>query len=193
MGNCLLKRSKKSGRSPSGVVPTPSVLRLHSPPSSPWTLWIRIALSYKPISVEFFPTAPFTPGQSTAVIELGSETLSGPHEKLLQYVDSRYPDPPLLSQPEKADQPALERAVGLQHCSINRHLERVAKWAVEMATRPERRSSVPSLENDPKMEVRKFERFYAQLHELLVEHAQVEERVIFPVLEKAERGVRYIG
>lgn len=81
----------------------------------------------------------------------------------------------------------------MQHCSINRHLERVAKWAVEMATRPERRSSVPSLENDPKMEVRKFGRFYAQLHELLVEHAQVEERVIFPVLEKAERGVRYIG
>lgn len=57
-----------------------------------------------------------------------------------------------------------------------------------MATRSERRSSVNSLENDPKMELREFGRFYAQLHELLVEHAQVEERVIFPVLEKAKRG-----
>jgi iron-sulfur cluster repair protein YtfE (RIC family) len=39
-----------------------------------------------------------------------------------------------------------------------------------------------------RMEVRKFGKSYSQLLEVMIEHAQMEERVLFPLLETAERG-----
>jgi iron-sulfur cluster repair protein YtfE (RIC family) len=39
-----------------------------------------------------------------------------------------------------------------------------------------------------RMEVKKFQKSYTQLLEVMVEHAQMEERVVFPLLETAERG-----
>eukprot|EP00262_Sarcandra_glabra_P018889 TRINITY_DN6936_c0_g1_i1.p1 TRINITY_DN6936_c0_g1~~TRINITY_DN6936_c0_g1_i1.p1 ORF type:complete len:225 (+),score=33.02 TRINITY_DN6936_c0_g1_i1:90-677(+) len=41
----------------------------------------------------------------------------------------------------------------------------------------------------PRMEVRKFGRSYSQLLEVMLEHAQMEERIVFPVLERADRGL----
>lgn len=39
------------------------------------------------------------------------------------------------------------------------------------------------------MEVKKFARSYSQLLEMMLEHAQMEEKVVFPILERADRGL----
>ena len=41
----------------------------------------------------------------------------------------------------------------------------------------------------PRMEVRKLGLSYSQLLEVMLEHAQMEERVLFPIVEKADRGL----
>lgn len=45
----------------------------------------------------------------------------------------------------------------------------------------------PSM-GSPRMEVKKFAKSYSQLQQVLLEHAQMEERVVFQILESADRG-----
>nr|XP_027102583.1 uncharacterized protein LOC113723811 [Coffea arabica] len=40
-----------------------------------------------------------------------------------------------------------------------------------------------------RMEMNKFGRNYGQLMEVMLEHARMEERVVFPILDKADRGL----
>lgn len=45
----------------------------------------------------------------------------------------------------------------------------------------------PSM-GSPRMEVKKFAKSYSQLQQVLLEHAQMEEKVVFQILESADRG-----
>lgn len=192
MGNCNGKRGKTCARKngiatpPIDVVHCRPVYRLYAPATCPWTLWLRISLSYKPIPFQFFPSHA-SAGTRSAVLECGLETVAGPPELILRYVDGKYPDPPLLDS-EGPVRPAVEKAAALQHRSMRRQLERVVKWAEELAEAGSKAKRPAAAGSTPRMEVRKFGRCYAQLHELMVEHAQAEERLIFPVLDLADRG-----
>lgn len=56
-----------------------------------------------------------------------------------------------------------------------------------MVTRGGKKNGDPTM-GSARMEVRKFGKSYSQLLEVMIEHAQMEERVLFPLLETAERG-----
>ena len=77
--------------------------------------------------------------------------------------------------------------VAVQHRSVVWHLERMVWWSEDLVTRGGRRNGDPTM-GSARMEVRKFGKSYSQLLEVMVEHAQMEERVVFPLLETAERG-----
>ena len=62
------------------------------------------------------------------------------------------------------------------------------RWAEDLSTRGGRRTVDPSV-GSPRMELRKFGKNYSQLLEVMLEHAQMEEKVVFPVLERADRGM----
>ncbi|KAK9283037.1 hypothetical protein L1049_011265 [Liquidambar formosana] len=67
-------------------------------------------------------------------------------------------------------------------------MERVVRWGEDLVTRGGKSGGDPTV-GSPRMEVRKFGRSYSQLLEVMLEHAQMEERVVFPILEMADRGL----
>ncbi|XP_068661733.1 uncharacterized protein [Aristolochia californica] len=182
MGNCF-RKPKISYReigpcdSPAG---SPTV-RLYGPSSCPRTSTIRIALLYKNVDAEFVPleTPNFGP-EAAAVLQCGKETISGPAEKLVRYVDGRFPGPSLLTSDTAGREPAIVAAARLQHRSMSSHLDQMTRWAEELARRPKVR---------PRMEVRKLGQSYSRLVEVMMEHAQMEEKIVFPVLDRADRGM----
>ncbi|XP_022133544.1 uncharacterized protein LOC111006103 [Momordica charantia] len=65
---------------------------------------------------------------------------------------------------------------------------RLLRWAKDLAARGGRTAVDPAV-GTPRMELRKFGRSYSQLLEVMLEHAQMEEKVLFPILEMADRGL----
>lgn len=193
MGNCAAQ-SKKSAAE---IVPHDSVkvvcpaVRLHGSPTSTLTAYIRFALLHKAVSVRFVPSHTPDFGSETPVLQVGSETVSGSRETLLGYIDARFPHPPLkMPGYDEETTPLIVKVVGLQHKSIRWHMERLVRWAEDLAARGGKGSVNPSV-GSPRMEVRKFGRSYSELLELMLEHAQMEERVVFPILDMADRGTHY--
>lgn len=84
--------------------------------------------------------------------------------------------------------PPVVKAIWLHHRSMTWHVERMLRWSEDLAARGGRRAVDPSV-GTPKMEIRKFARSYTQLQEVMLEHAQMEERILFPVLESVDRGM----
>ncbi|XP_077234456.1 hemerythrin HHE cation-binding domain protein [Tasmannia lanceolata] len=192
MGNCTAKQKKSSAEiAPSDVVKGSPSIRLYGSSSCPRTFCIRIALLYKTVSLQFIPSENpnFVPD---TVLQCGSDTVSGSYQTLLQYIESRFPNPPLLPRVGSVRrEPAIVAAARLQHKSMTWHLDRMMRGAAELALKQTRgvRIAVDPSMGSPRMEVRKFGRSYSQLLEVLLEHAQMEERIIFPILEKADRGL----
>lgn len=109
---------------------------------------------------------------------------------LLRFIDSKLPQPPLVMKEREGfgeTTPWIVRAVVLQHRSMRWHLERMVRWGGDLATRGGRKAVDPAM-GTPRMEIRKFSKSYSQLLEFMLEHAQMEERVVFPILEMADRG-----
>ncbi|XAR53513.1 hypothetical protein NMG60_11022101 [Bertholletia excelsa] len=188
MGNCFgtLKKSA-AGIAPSDYIKGLPVVRLHGPTTGIVTSYIRFALLHKPVSVQFIPTET---NCETPVLRCGSDTISGSRETLLQYVETKFPEPPLVRRCGWLEEatPLVVTATMLQHRSMMWHLERLVRWAEDLATRGGRARGDPAM-GSPRMEVKKFGRSYSQLLELMLEHAQMEERIVFPILEKADRGL----
>ena len=130
----------------------------------------------------------FTPSQ-TLVLQFGSDTISGTRETLIQYMDLKFPDPPLMRRCIWSNKttPLVVAAAAVQHRSVTGHLERMGRWAEDLSARGGLGREDPAM-GSPRMEVRKFGRSYSQLLELMLEHAQMEEKVVFPILEMADRG-----
>lgn len=219
MGNCLVKpnddqhyqdqqqqQQKIKKKNPSEIAPAdqfsahrkpsppsqppPPEVRLCGDPANPATYYVRFGLQYKPLSLRFFPSQ--MPLSLFTLRFEDDDPVSGSAETVLQYVESKLPKPPLLMREKKEwdDTPSFPvvRMAELQHRSMMWHLERVARWGQDLATRGGAVAVDPSM-GTPRMELRKFGKSYGKLLEVLLEHAQMEERVIFPIFNAADRGL----
>ncbi|EOY19226.1 hypothetical protein QUC31_006195 [Theobroma cacao] len=194
MGNCFAQSKKSTAEiapydsirrfKPVPVVPT---VRLYGSASSTLAAYIRFALLHKNLPLQFVPTDKPPCDGEPLLLEIGSETVSGYRETLLQFIEDKFPHPPLGFNMVDTT-PLTVQVTWLQHRSITWHLERMVRWAEDLSTRGGRRTVDPAV-GSPRMELRKFGKNYSQLLELMVEHAQMEERVVFPVLEMADRGL----
>ncbi|CAK9180657.1 unnamed protein product [Ilex paraguariensis] len=191
MGNCFGTQKKSTAEiSPSVFSKSSPIVKLYGSPTNPATSYIRFALLYKPISLHFTPSENPLFGPETPIILFESDVVSGSPETILRYLDAKFPDPPLMRYVNCYDEttPLFVWVVKLQHRSVTWHLERLVRWVQDLVTRGGRARGDPVM-GSPRMEVRKFGRSYSQLLEVMLEHAQMEERIVFPILERADRGL----
>ncbi|KAJ8899991.1 hypothetical protein K2173_024102 [Erythroxylum novogranatense] len=197
MGNCTCVQFSKN-KTTSEIAPfdfvkstaatITAVLRLSSSSSSVdntifTAYYLRFALMYKAASLQVVETQQ----QQQPTLEIGDEVVSGSRETLLRFVEARIPQPPVVASRCEETTPLLVKVVTLQHRSVMWHLERMVRWARDLATRGRKRNAHPAM-GTLKMELRKFGNSYSQLLDIMLEHAQMEERVIFPFLELAEKA-----
>ncbi|XP_019192234.1 PREDICTED: uncharacterized protein LOC109186623 isoform X2 [Ipomoea nil] len=190
-GDVISHRSPVENR-PAGDVmkkDQPAV-KLYGTPFGIDTYYLRFALQYKPVALKFVASD----SHDTAAIEYESDVVSGSVESLVRYLDDKFPEPQLVMTGggarfgETSTTPLVVWVVVLQHRSMVWHLERMVRWAEDLAARRGKARGDPAM-GSPRMELKKFGRSYSQLLELLFEHAQMEEKVVFPILEKADRGL----
>ncbi|CAH9148793.1 unnamed protein product [Cuscuta epithymum] len=162
-------------------------VKLYGAPFGNDTYYIRFALMYKPVSVDFVASD----GHEVPAIEYNSDVVSGSVENLVRYLDATFPEPRLLLAGGRWHgemPPSVACVVTLQHRSMIWHLERMVKWAEELAARGGKARGNPAA-CTPRMEIKKFGKRYSMLMEVMLEHAQMEEKNVFPILEKADRGL----
>ncbi|KAK9061353.1 hypothetical protein SSX86_018534 [Deinandra increscens subsp. villosa] len=172
-------------------LPSPSpapVVRLYGSPTSPATSYIRFALHYKPVTLLLLPSEKPDFGIETPVIQYGSDVISGSSATILRYLDSKFPKPMLLSEYINNEAAVVATATVLQHKSLLWHLERMVRWGEDLAARGGRAKGDPVM-GSARMEVKKYGKSYSQLLEVMLEHAQMEEKIVFPVLEREDRGL----
>ncbi|XP_047321854.1 uncharacterized protein LOC124925796 [Impatiens glandulifera] len=208
MGNCLEKPKvsmaeitpssdsylDKSSSIIKSSLPTP-IVKLYGSLEDTLTNYIRFALQYKPVNLQFVLTQPTRFGSEMPYIRFESDTVWGSLETILEYVESKFPDPPLARKPgwiHETPPPAIVTMGVMQHRSMTWHLDRMVRWAEDLAARGGKARGDPRM-GSPRMEVRKFATSYSQLLELMLEHAQMEETVVFPVLERADRGLSKVA
>ncbi|KAF9676547.1 hypothetical protein SADUNF_Sadunf08G0013400 [Salix dunnii] len=188
MGNCNCFTNSKQAMAeiaPYDFIKSTTAVQLSGDPTSISTLYIHFALLYKTRALQFAPSDDPQP-----VVQIGSETISGTREMMIRFIDVKLPQPPLVVMVEEGGETAalVVKMVELQHRSVVWHLERMVRWSEDLVTRGGRRNGDPAMGSE-RMEVKKFQKSYSQLLEVMVEHAQMEERVVFPLLETAERGL----
>lgn len=176
------------------ALPSPStaslpVVRLYGSPTSPATSYIRFALLYKPVTLLFIPSEKPDFGFETPVIQLGSDVISGSSVTILRYLDAKFPKPLLLGNWNTYNEttPVVVTATALQHKSLVWHLDRMVRWGEDLAARGGRSKGDPVM-GSARMEVKKYAKSYSQLLEVMLEHAQMEEKIVFPILEREDRG-----
>ncbi|XP_051143844.1 uncharacterized protein LOC127260185 [Andrographis paniculata] len=200
MGNCIGDAKKSAAEiAPSEMIkksPNKPLIKLYGPPNTFATSHIRMALLYKPVTLRFVPSEL----HQTPTLMYQSDVVSGSVEEILSYLDSKFPDPPLAGAGSTSSTsssiwgwcgeatPVVVSVVLLQHRSMIWHLERMLKWADDLAARGGKLRGDPSM-GSPRMEVKKFGKSYSQLLQVMLEHAQMEETVLFQILEAADRGV----
>ncbi|KAH9321982.1 hypothetical protein KI387_016621 [Taxus chinensis] len=82
----------------------------------------------------------------------------------------------------------------LQHKSMLCHMERLVRSADGLvAAKQQGYRIVDPAKGTIGMQMKKLSKGYAQLVDLMQEHAQMEERIIFPALEKADRGITKVA
>ncbi|KAK7279043.1 hypothetical protein RJT34_24086 [Clitoria ternatea] len=198
MGNCLRTPEKLTAEilPNTGATVYPAV-RFYGSPKSVLDAYTRFALLHDAAPPPPPPSAPargrgFSP-EIPVTLQVGSQ---GSRDALLRFIDSKFPGlSPTPAPAVKAERGGEEgttslvvRVTRLQHKSMTWHLERIVRWAEDMATRGGRRAIDPKV-GTWKMEVRKFGRSYSELLEVMMEHAQMEERVLFPIFDRADRGL----
>ncbi|KAK7343372.1 hypothetical protein VNO77_12053 [Canavalia gladiata] len=197
MGNCVRKSEKLTAEivphDGTKVYPT---VRLYGSPKSILAAYIRFALLHKSVSLEFVPSNETqrvggSDPDGSVTLQVGSEVVSGSRETLLRFIDARFPSPSggrERREREEETTPLLASVTRLQHKSVLWHVEKMVKWAEDLWTRGGKKAVDPSV-GTPRMEIRKFARSYSELHEMMMEHAQMEETVLFPIFDKADRGL----
>lgn len=90
--------------------------------------------------------------------------------------------------------PSLVTLTALQHKSILCHMEKLVRFADELAvSKKEGFKGIDSAKGSVAMQIKKLSKDYAQLVDLMQEHAQMEERIIFPALERADKGITQLA
>ncbi|KAG6758623.1 hypothetical protein POTOM_038982 [Populus tomentosa] len=186
MGNCFTSSKQSMAElAPCDFIKSTPAVQLYGDPTSSFTLYLHLALLYKTRALQFTPTNDPIP-----MVQFGPEKVSGSREMMVRFIDVKLPQPPLMVVVEEGGETAalVVKMVAMQHRSVVWHLERMVWWSEDLVTRGGRRNDDPTM-GSARMEVRKFGKSYSQLLEVMVEHAQMEERVVFPLLETAERGL----
>lgn len=193
MGNCLDTTHKSTAEiAPSELIKPQPTVKLYGQPDSFATSHIRLAILYKPVTLHFIPSDE----HQTPTLVYKSDVVSGSVDDILSYLDSKFPDPPLSAAPNGSggiwgwsgdSTPLVVWVVKMQHRSLSWHLERMVKWAEDVVARGGNAKGDPSM-GTPRMEMKKFGKSYSSLLQLLLEHAQMEETVLFQILESADRG-----
>ncbi|CAJ2630824.1 unnamed protein product [Trifolium pratense] len=201
MGNCWTKSEKLTAEiiphDGAKVYPT---VRLYGSPKSILAAYIRFSLLQKSVSFEFIPSnatlrehiqGPDPDGHVT--LRVGSELVSGSRETLLRFIDARFPNLTPVGGGggggvEEGTTPVMVTVTRLQHKSMLWHVERVLRWAEDLVTRGGKKAVDPSV-GTPGMEIKKFARSYSELLEVMMEHAQMEETLLFPFFDAADRGL----
>lgn len=90
--------------------------------------------------------------------------------------------------------PSLVTLTILQHKSILCHMEKIVRSADELAvSKKEGFKVIDPAKGSISMQIKRLSKNYAQLVDLMQEHAQMEERIVFPALERAERGITEVA
>ncbi|CAK8574147.1 unnamed protein product [Lathyrus sativus] len=194
MGNCCVKSEKLTAeivpRDGAKVYPT---VRLYGSPKSILAAYIRFALLHKSVSLDFIPSdeAPANGARRSdtdVTLEVGSEVVTGSRETLLRFIDARFPSPVVGGGVEEEKVAVMVTVMRLQHKSMLWHVERVLRWAEDLVARGGKKAVDPSV-GTPRMEIRKFATSYSALLEVMMEHARMEETVLFPFFDIADRGL----
>ncbi|KAJ4972334.1 hypothetical protein NE237_005433 [Protea cynaroides] len=197
MGGCLPKPRKLFAEiAPADHVGSCPKVRLYGLPSGIRTSYIRVALLFKAVPLQFISSEDTNLSSADIpILQCGPDTVSGSSDILLSYIDARFPNPPLLrrtqyglSYLQNQSMQSIVLVVILHHKSITWHIETLVKWLEDLCTRGAS-TSVDSSIRSLRMEVRKFGGCYSHLREVMLEHAQMEEKIIFPVMERADQGL----
>ncbi|KAF3332050.1 Hemerythrin HHE cation binding domain-containing protein [Carex littledalei] len=176
-------KSNKAASKPDPTVdPTEDPpVRLYGPEACPLTLRLQLTLLYKGISPQFIPReSPILPGPLLRFGGLGGDVISGSEQELLECIDKKFTTEPngVVSRLEPAEEVVL--AVELQHRSMERHLEGISRAVKEMSAAGKKGKKTGAA-----AEGRRISRWYGELVEVMLEHARMEESLLFPVLERA--------
>ncbi|KAJ3677945.1 hypothetical protein LUZ60_001748 [Juncus effusus] len=157
------------------------MVRLYGPETCALTWRLRLTLLYKGVSPQFIPReSPILPGPLLRFGGLGGDVISGSDRELLECIDGKFPVEPngVVKELPPAEEVVL--AVELMHVSIQRHLEGIARAVKEMGVAGKKGRKMGAA-----AEGRRIGRWYGEWVEIMLEHARMEERLIFPALERA--------
>ncbi|KAL0922867.1 hypothetical protein M5K25_006898 [Dendrobium thyrsiflorum] len=173
MGNCSPKPKRRSRSSKTLADTSPPPAQLHGSETSLIAWRIRVALLYKRVAVEFVEC-----GDNEPFLRCGSETVTGSEESLLRYIDNRYGGPPTDTATETEGRVMAAEVIVVQHRSIQQHVEDMARWAAKMTAASGDEWKGRAAEG------RRMGKLYGELVEIMLEHAQMEERFLFPILDR---------
>ncbi|XP_062226810.1 uncharacterized protein LOC133925019 [Phragmites australis] len=169
-----------------------NVVRVYGSDGCPVAWRLRVSLLYKAAApVHFTPSEAAPLGRPVLRLSAADPEVSGPADELLRQVDAWFEEKPRVAPPERprASSPAAAAAeevaelVRLQHCSAERHLEGVAAKVAEMVKKGKKSGKGRSVVEGA--EVRRVGKWYGDAMEVMLEHARMEETLLFPDLQRA--------
>ncbi|XP_048565228.1 uncharacterized protein LOC125545354 [Triticum urartu] len=172
------------------------VVRVYGSDGCPVAWRLRVALLYKAAApVHFTPSEAAPLGRPVLRLSAADPELCGAADELLRHVDARFEGKPRVAPP---DRPPAARAslaaaaaeevaemVRLQHRSAERHLEGVAAKLAEMVKKGAKKAGKGRSVAVEGAEVRRLGKWYGDAMEVMLEHARMEERVLFPDIQRA--------
>jgi hypothetical protein len=176
------------------------VVRVYGSDGCPVAWRLRVSLLYKAAApLHFTPSEAAPLGRPVLRLSAADREVCGTADELLRQVDARFegkprvapPERPLTGSPSAAAAAAAEVAelVRLQHRSAERHLEGVAAKVVEMIKKGKKSGKGRSVVEGA--EVRSLGKWYGDAMEVMLEHARMEETLIFPDIQRASFPGRF--
>ncbi|KAL6840099.1 hypothetical protein ACP4OV_029909 [Aristida adscensionis] len=173
------------------------VVRVYGSDGCPVAWRLRVALLYKAAApVHFTPSEAAPLGRPVLRLSAADPEACGAADELLRLVDARFEGKPRVAPPERPRPASTSAAaaeevaelVRLQHRSSERHLEGVAAKVAEMVKKGKKSGKGrTTLEG---AEVRRLGKWYGDAMEVMLEHARMEETLLFPDLQReGPRGV----
>ncbi|KAF8717089.1 hypothetical protein HU200_026201 [Digitaria exilis] len=169
-----------------------AVVRVYGSDGCPVAWRLRVALLYKAAApLHFTPSEAAPLGRPVLRLSAADPEVCGTADELLRLVDARFEGKPRVTPPERprAASPAAAAAaevaeiVRLQHRSAERHLEGVAAKVSEMVKKGKKSGKGRTVVEAA--EVRRLGKWYGDAMEVMLEHARMEETLIFPDIQRA--------
>ncbi|XBI30308.1 hypothetical protein VPH35_054078 [Triticum aestivum] len=172
-----------------------AVVRVYGSDGCPVAWRLRVALLYKAAApVHFTPSEAAPLGRPVLRLSAADPELCGAADELLRHVDARFEGKPRVAPPDRplaraslaaAAAEEVAEMVRLQHRSAERHLEGVAAKLAEMVKKGAKKAGKGRNVAVEGAEVRRLGKWYGDAMEVMLEHARMEERVLFPDIQRA--------